>query len=171
MIVVSDTSPINYLVLVEQIDRLYDLYNRVIVPSSVYEELQAPATPRAVHAWLSSQPGWLEVVSLSRMPDSGLDYLGAGERDAITLAEDLRADRLLIDDRDGRREASQRELLVIGTLGVLAVSAERGLLDLADVIDRLRATTFRASPRLLTALVERYGQKSSSSDLKKSHND
>ena len=43
MIVVSDTSPINYLVLVEQIDRLRDLYRRVIIPSSVYEELQALA--------------------------------------------------------------------------------------------------------------------------------
>jgi predicted nucleic acid-binding protein len=112
MIVVSDTSPINYLVLVEQIDRLHDLYHRVIIPSSVYEELQAPATPRAVHAWLWSQPAWLEVQSLSRTPDSGLDYLGAGERDGITLAQDLRADRLLIDDRDGRRkQASARCLL------------------------------------------------------------
>lgn len=42
MIVVSDTSPINYLILIEQIDRLYDLYRRVVVPPSVYRELQAP---------------------------------------------------------------------------------------------------------------------------------
>jgi predicted nucleic acid-binding protein len=110
-------------------------------------------------------------MSLSRTPDLRLEYLGAGERDAITLAEDLRADRLLIDDRDGRREAGERELRVIGTLGVLAVSAERGLLDLPEVIDRLRATTFRASPRLLTTLVERYGQKSSRSKSKESHDD
>src|SRR3989304_2289365 len=74
-------------------------------------------------------------------------------------------------DRDGRREASERELRVIGTLGVLAVSAERGLLDLPEVIDRLRATKFRASPRPLTALVERYGKRSSRSKSKKSHKD
>ena len=92
MIVVSDTSPINYLVLVEQIDRLYDLYRRVIIPSSVHRELQARETPRAVHVWLSHQPTWLEVVSLSKTPDPRLDYLGAGERDAIALAEELGAD-------------------------------------------------------------------------------
>ena len=170
MIVVSDTSPINYLVLVEQIDRLYDLYRRVVIPSSVHRELQARETPRAVHVWLSHQPTWLEVVSLAKTPDPRLDYLGAGERDAIALAEELGADRLLIDDRDGRREANRRQLLVIGTLGVLAASAERDLLDLPEVIERLRTTTFRASPRILTALVERY-QKGSSSQSKERQKD
>lgn len=99
-----------------------------------------------------------------------MDYLGAGERDAITLAEELRADRLLIDDRDGRRKASRRKLPVIGTLGVLAASAERGLLDLPEVIERLRTTTFRASPQLLTALLERF-EKGSSSKPKKRRKD
>jgi predicted nucleic acid-binding protein len=83
MIIVSDTSPINYLILIEQIDRLYDLYRRVVAPPSVYQELQARATPSAVRLWLSNQPAWLEVVSHSETADSQLDYLGAGERDAI----------------------------------------------------------------------------------------
>jgi len=164
MIVVSDTSPINYLVLVDQVDRLYDLYRRVIVPPSVMEELRAPQTPRLVQEWLATQPTWLEVQSPAKPPDPRLKYLGADERDAIALAEELSADRLLIDDRDGRREAGERGVPVVGTLGVLALSAERGLLDLAEVFDRLRGTTFRASPRLLTALLQRYGDKSSRSE-------
>jgi predicted nucleic acid-binding protein len=120
MIVVSDTSPINYLVLVGQVGRLYDLYGRVIVPPSVMAELRAPQSPRLVQEWLSTQPTWLEVQSPSKAPDPRLNYLGAGERDAIALAEELRADRLLIDDRDGRREAVDRDVPVVGTLGVLA---------------------------------------------------
>ncbi|GMR23889.1 MAG: hypothetical protein BMS9Abin37_2365 [Acidobacteriota bacterium] len=162
MIVVSDTSPINYLILIEQIDRVYDLYRRVVVPSSVHRELQAPETPSAVQLWLANQPAWLEVVSLSRTADSHLDYLGPGERDAILLAEELGADGLLIDDRDGRREATRRDLRIIGTLGVLAAAAEKDLLDLPEVLERLRGTTFRASPALYSLLLEKFDERSKS---------
>jgi len=165
VIIVSDTSPINYLILIEQIDRLYDLYRRVLVPPSVYRELQASAAPSAVRLWLSSQPAWFEVTSHSETAASQLDYLGASERDAILLAKELGADGLLIDDRDGRTEATRRDLRVIGTLGVLAAAAEKELLDLPEVIERLRRTTFRASPELFGALLERF-EKSSSGSVK-----
>jgi predicted nucleic acid-binding protein len=160
MIVVSDTSPINYLVLVEQIDRLYDLYRRVIIPTSVRDELQAAETPRVVQVWLEHQPSWLEVASLSKTPLPELAYLGAGERDAIALAKELGAHRLLIDDRDGRNEAIRHGLEVVGTLGVLAAAAEKNLVDVPEVIERLRATSFRASPQLLTTLLKRFETRS-----------
>lgn len=79
----------------------------MIVPSSVYRELQAAETPPEVHSWLAQRPDWLEVASLSKTPQPNLDYLGEGERDAILLAEEMGADGLLIDDRDGRREAQR----------------------------------------------------------------
>lgn len=39
MIVVADTSPINYLVLIEQIGILPKMYGRVVIPHTVREEL------------------------------------------------------------------------------------------------------------------------------------
>lgn len=96
-----------------------------------------------------------EVTSVStQAPEPG--FLGEGERDAILLATELGADGLLIDDRDGRREAKQRALRVIGTLGVLAAAADKGLLDLSDAVARLKGTTFRASPRLYEALLRKF---------------
>ena len=59
--VVSDTSPLNYLILIEQINLLPQLYRRVLIPGSVLEELNAPATPNLVRAWMSGLPAWLEV--------------------------------------------------------------------------------------------------------------
>ncbi|MGH9323477.1 MAG: DUF3368 domain-containing protein [Vicinamibacteria bacterium] len=97
-------------------------------------------------------------MSPSRSADLNLDYLGEGERDAILLAEELGADALLIDDRDGRREAQRRKLRMIGTLGVLAAAAEQGLLDLPDALERLKGTTFRASPSLYDALLKRFAR-------------
>src|SRR5579875_4103326 len=99
MIVVADTGPLNYLVLVQQADLLQRLFHRVLIPPAVFDELQAPETPIAVREWLSQQPAWLEVQPLRRDPDSQLDYLDSGEREAIALAEDLKADQILLEDR------------------------------------------------------------------------
>jgi predicted nucleic acid-binding protein len=65
---------------------------------------------------------------------------------------------LVMDDRDGRREAARRNLRVIGTIGVLNEAAERGLIDLPTTIQRLQQTSFRASPNLLQSLLNRFKQ-------------
>ena len=61
MIVVADTSPLRYLVLIERIDVLPTLYGRVIVPPAVIAELSQEHTPAMVRAWLSDPPNWLNV--------------------------------------------------------------------------------------------------------------
>ena len=156
MMVVSDTSPLNYLILIEEIDVLPQMYGRVIVPSSVNVELRAPETPDVVRRWIEDPPGWLEISTEIGRPDPSLDALHLGERHAISLALRLKAAALLIDERRGRREAEDRGLKAIGTLGVLVSGHERGLLDLAGSITRLRKTTFHASAKLLSAVLQKY---------------
>jgi hypothetical protein len=80
--------------------------------------------------------------------------LGAGEGDAIALAEQLGADRIIMDETLGRGEAMRRGLKIIGTLGVLRDAHRAGLLDLGRTIERLRATSFRASPQVLQAILD-----------------
>ena len=75
--------------------------------------------------------------------------LGAGEREAITLAEEISAELLLVDDGTGRQEARRRGLAVRGTLGVLGLAARHGLTDFPNAIARLRATNFRVSEELV----------------------
>lgn len=125
--VVADTSPLNYLVLINQIHLLPELYGRVFSPTSVLDELRAPETPETVRAWTARVPDWIEIRAAAGVADVGLARLHAGERDAILLALELHADALLMDERRGRDEAQKRELKVIGTLGVLAIAHERGL--------------------------------------------
>jgi len=81
--------------------------------------------------------------------------LHEGERDAIALVQQIRADALIIDERRGRQEAESRGLVVIGTLGVLVTAQERDLTNLVEAIDRLRQTNFHASPKLLSLILER----------------
>ena len=88
--------------------------------------------------------------------DSRLKALGEGEAEAIVLAEGLRPTVLLIiDDRDGRREAMRRGIATTGTLGVLNDASERGSIDLPTALDHLGRTTFRVPPGLLKQLLDR----------------
>ncbi len=102
MILIADTSPLNYLVQIDQVDIVERLYSHVIIPDGVYRELTAPQTHQKVRALLLAQPEWLEVRLLAGPLDPTLQYLGPGEQEAIQLAEQLRADAILIDDKQGR---------------------------------------------------------------------
>jgi predicted nucleic acid-binding protein len=94
-------------------------------------------------------PDWLEVRAPQRSSDGPLARLGDGEREAILLAEELRADRVLVDDLKGRQERIRRRIPFTGTVGVLAAAAEKGMLDFNLAIARLLQTNFRASTEVI----------------------
>jgi len=155
-VVISDTSPLNYLVLIDEAEVLRHLYGQVLVPAAVIAELQQAATPATVRHWVSHPPPWLEIVPRGTVGARGLglELLGEGEREAIALALDRRADMLVMDDREGVDEARRLGLTVTGTLGVLQRAAERRLVHLSTVIKRLQSTNFRANPEVIRALLQ-----------------
>jgi predicted nucleic acid-binding protein len=105
---------------------------------------------------MQQPPEWLEILPapIVDSQDSSLAGLDPGERAAIVLAESIRADLLLIDDRAGAILAQQRGLAVTGTLGVLDLASRAGLLHLQDAFARLQKTNFRYPPSLMEALLE-----------------
>jgi len=139
------------LILLEQIELLHRFYDEVVVPQSVADELRAVGSPRSVSDWMLRPPSWDEAGlgdrRRNRIARSG--ELDLGERAAIALAERIRADLLLIDEASGRAEARRRSLRVTGTLGVLRTAAEQGLVDVKDMVARLRVTTFYTDDVLL----------------------
>jgi predicted nucleic acid-binding protein len=154
MIVVADTSPINYLILIEEIDILTKMYGSVVIPRAVRDELLRASAPDAVRNWIAQLPAWLEVRAPASAPDASLAALDAGERDAIMLAGELAADQLIVDDRQGRQAAEKRGIPVMGTLGVLREGAALGLLDLQAAVKRLEATSFYIAPEVLARLLK-----------------
>jgi predicted nucleic acid-binding protein len=97
-------------------------------------------------------PSWLEIVAPSLL-DATLK-LGTGETEAICVARELHADLLLIDERKGAAVASGMGLAIVGTLNILAIAAEKQLLDLGTAIAALRQTTFREPKELVEQLLE-----------------
>ncbi|HAC65602.1 MAG TPA: DUF3368 domain-containing protein, partial [Cyanothece sp. UBA12306] len=106
MIIISDTSPICYLILIDCIEVLPILYKTVIIPQAVYQELTAEATPKAVKEWIQNYPDWLIIRNITNSSDSELDKLDRGERAAIILAEEINANLLIVDDRAARTMAT-----------------------------------------------------------------
>jgi predicted nucleic acid-binding protein len=159
MIVVADSSPLHYLILLEEAGILRRLYENVLIPDAVAAELRSTAAPRRVSEWMTRPPSWLRVVDVT-VEDirSVSDELDLGERAAIALAESTGADLLLIDESAGRAEARRRSLHVTGTLGVLRAAAEAGFLDARQVVSRLRATNFYVDEALLRTVFAKWLQ-------------
>lgn len=153
MIVVSDTSPINYLVLIDRHNLLPELFGSVLIPEAVHRELQAAGTPEPVRQFIAATPGWLQVRPAPDVPVT-IEHLDSGEREAIALALAVGTGFVLLDERKGRQAAREQGLLAFGTLAILGIAAERKLVSLEDALDRLQQTNFRMKPRLLRALRE-----------------
>jgi predicted nucleic acid-binding protein len=122
------------------------LYEQVIVLRAVVDELQHPGTPVSVRTWINTLPSWCAIRQPHQTRLSELLRLGAGERDAILLAEELRADIVLLDDDAGRKAAQRRALRRTGTLGILGIASARGLVDFPAAVARLQMTSFRMPP-------------------------
>ena len=151
MIVVSDTSALSNLALVNHLWLLEVIYQTVIIPEVVASELAAASNP-IISATLKLD--WIQTQTLTQsrladqlQQDRGLD---AGEASAIALAIELQADDLLIDERLGRQEAVRLGLSIIGILGVLLVAKQRSLIpQVQPVMDALvEEAGFRISPQL-----------------------
>ena len=111
MMVVADTIPLIHLILIERDTLLKALYGRVIVPQAVAAELQAPAVPAKVKAWISNPPDWLEI-NKTVFRDECLAHLDGGQCGAILLAQRLEGSVLLVDDFGGRQEVTCSPFLV-----------------------------------------------------------
>lgn len=149
MIVVSDTSPLNYLVLARSESALPSLFGRIVVPPAVLTELMHPRAPQLVRQWAAEPPAWVE----RRVPATSVPSLklGPGETEAICVARELRADLILIDERRATRRAQELGLVVVGTLGILIMASRHGLISLRSALDAL-PPTFRAPEPLLRSL-------------------
>jgi predicted nucleic acid-binding protein len=113
-----------------------------------------------VQTWIANPPLWIEVRDDSPMNfDALLEPLDRGERAAICLALSLGADLLLMDDRAGVKAALGKGLRVAGTLAILDLAAERGLVDFPSVVGRLAQTNFRRPESLMSALLKKHQER------------
>lgn len=154
-VVVSDTTPLHYLILIGHDSVLQKLYGEIIVPPAVLKELSHPSAPQGISTWAMSPPSWLNVREPASIPEH-FDNLDFGERQALALAKEINAELVLLDDKVARRFAEQESLKVKGTLGVLSDAAKAGLLNFRETVERLQRTSMHIDTKLAQKIIEEF---------------
>ena len=159
MIIVSDTTPLHYLILIGELEILPALAPTIIIPSAVLQELQHVRAPEAVKRWLATPPAWLEIRHANLSLFTPRKKIGPGETAAIALALELGA-ALLVDDSDAIKEAHRLQLSTLRLFTLLEIAAGKGLLDLTEAIGKMRQTSFHLPPaEVVEALLARDRQR------------
>jgi len=157
MIIVSNTSPISNLAKVGHLTLLQKLYNRILIPSAVHHELlderAGETVITAVQAanWLRIQP-----VQNQQLVSQLQSRVNVGEAEAIALAIEVNASRLLIDERLGRQVAASRGLKITGVLGILLAAKRQGAIAMVKpIMDNLvTQASFRISSQLYAEVLK-----------------
>jgi predicted nucleic acid-binding protein len=157
-VVVSDASPLNYLIWIRCDFVLPELYGRVLIPEIVIHELRHASSPESVRLWARQSPSWADIRTVEVRSAPGLESLDPGESAAIQLAAEEGADLLLMDERAGVKIAREHGLIVTGTLGVILQAAKKGLIDLDRTLSDLQNTAFRYTPGLIAEIERRAGR-------------
>ena len=155
---VSNTTPLRYLIAIEQEHLLGQLFEKVFIPVAVHEELTDQKTPEVVRRRLTSPPTWLEVRPVRETEAIAFPVtLHRGEREAILLAEALPADILLIDEQIGRAIARGRNLPLSGTFGVLERADKMGIVgDFPRIVQQIKSSGFFITDTLEQRLLQRH---------------
>jgi predicted nucleic acid-binding protein len=151
MKIVSDSSP---LIALAKIGRLNLLEHEIIVPKAVFEEITRSwrEYTRKLYTWGKNR---VSVVKNRQAVEYLELVLDRGEAEVIVLAEELKADAILIDDLKARKTANLRGLTVVGTIGVLLDAKERGLVDdVKPLLDELIRKKIRISRELYNHALE-----------------
>lgn len=159
MPVVSNTSPILNLAIIDQLDLLRQQFGEILIPSVVLDELkvgEARVGSQAIREAIAL--GWIRHQAVNNQPLAQVlkQTLDRGESEAIALAIELSAEWTLLDERDGRRVAKSLGLQVTGILGILLKAKQLdSIARLEPVIDELvNKAGFRIAPELLRQVLE-----------------
>lgn len=144
-VVVSDSTTLIVLEKRARFDLLQNLFEQILIPQSVFDEINhkgALVLPDFIKIQSVTQDGELE--NLKRLLDDG-------EGEAIKLAKD-KSLPLIIDEKKGRKIASNMGLKIIGLLGIIYLNIKRGYISKAEaktLFEEIAKDGFRISDKLV----------------------
>lgn len=165
MIIVADTTPLISLMKCDCLEVLRELFGEVQIPKAVYTELTS--NPKfAEEAITIANSGFIHKVNIEDQKSVSLfkraTGLDIGESEAIILSDNLHADFLLMDEIKGRKIAIQMGIRIIGTVGILLLAYDSGILSKEDIktaVDLLRNANRHISDKLFEQLLDKISHK------------
>jgi len=161
MKIISDSSPLMALSAIGRLHLLKEEFGGIIVPDAVWTEITVDGKlKKGTNDILRAE--WIKIEQvknqfLVKSLKKDIDY---GESEAIALAVEMNADLILLDDKMARSVASNFELNILGTMGILVRARKKGLVQqLQPEIDNLLVlANFRLSHELIKLALRKVGE-------------
>lgn len=144
-IVIADASYLIVLQNIQELSLLQKLFGEILIVQQVKEEFG------------SDLPEWIKVKEVqNKLQENALNLiLDKGEAASIALTLETDNSLLMLDEKKGRRIAQELNLKIIGTLGIILLAKEKGLINsIADLLAKLESADFRISPNLKVKILE-----------------
>lgn len=163
MKVISDSSPLIGLSSINQLDVLKILWGNIIIPEAVFKEVvilgENKIGSKEVKA---ASQDWIKVLKVQNRQEVEVlqTMLDLGESEVITLGQELRADLMLINNREPRRLAMSLNFNVLGTIGIIKFAWKKGIIgDPINCINEVRSKGFWIDNRLIERIKEEIKEK------------
>ncbi|RMG05064.1 MAG: DUF3368 domain-containing protein [Nitrospirae bacterium] len=151
-LVISDASPLIALAKIRQLHILKKLWPEIIIPEAVYKEVVIEGREKPeVEIIEEGCKVWIKVIPVKNRPEvEALQaILDEGEAEVIALGQEMKADLLLLDNREPRIFARNLNLKIIGTIGIVRLAWQKGLIkEPLEEINKLKSKGFWISDQL-----------------------
>ena len=157
--VIVNSTPLIVLCGIGRLDVLQKLYQEIIIPSAVYEEVTA--IEDSACAQIKNSNSWIHVESIRDCSEKKMykAKLHAGEVEVMILAQEQKADMVIIDDNAAKKTAKYLGLTVTGTLGVLLKAKSRGIVqEIAPLLVQMTRNGFYIDSVIETLVLEQAGE-------------
>ena len=146
--IISDSTTLIILLDLDRFELLSNIFPKVYVPQSVFEEVTFKNH--------SALPEFIEVIKVEQeaLLDDLLLLLGKGESEAIVLAKQ-RHWPLIIDEKKGRKIASNLKINVIGLLGIIYLNIKKNHMQETEAKEFLQIAIehgYRISHKLINEM-------------------
>jgi len=156
-LVIADSGPIFSLAIIDKLEILNVLFDNVKIPIAVWEEITLNKTTEQYHKIRSFFHDKTQEIEGFNELSFLMDY---GESESVILYKELQADFLLIDDKKARKIAENFGLNCIGTIGILSVAKDKGIIaELRPLFNIFLQNKRFYSVKLLNAILEKHREK------------
>ena len=162
MILVSNTTPLIGLAIIERFNLLEQLFGEIYIPQAVYNEVVVAGKEIGGAKREVASTSWIKKVPVKNRTavEDLLIELDLGEAETIILAQEINADLVLMDEKKGRQKLSEQRRKKIGTVGILLKAKQEGILPaIRDDMMKLREMGFSISQPVIDGILEEVGEK------------
>lgn len=156
--VIVNSTPVIGLANIGKLDVLRQMYGTITIPQAVFDEIKSPSVQRQVNA----NRDWIRVEQVNDASQKQMyrAKLHAGEVEVMILAQEKKADLVILDDNAAKKTAKFLGLRVIGTLGILVLAKKRGYIkEVSPVLDALKRDGFFVSDDLCDLVLRQADEK------------